>query len=140
MNKYKFKWNMTEKQFGRMKDTLAKNCFDTKNVYGHCLIGKYDIELVFEQQAEIEPKILLNFYHLGVDSGYGYTESGQPYDYEDGTSISYESIKDLSFEDFKKKTETEIIKFFLHISVLEARKLNEQFLKKEVTCALADWR
>lgn len=140
MNNYKFKWAMTDEQFSRMKDALAKNCFDAKNVYGHCLIGKYDIELVFEQQAEIEPKILLNFYHLGVDSGYGYTKSGQPYDYEDGTSISSKSIKGLSFERFKKKAETEIIKFFLHKDVQECRKMNEWYLKKEVVCALADWR
>lgn len=100
MNNYRFKWNMAEEQFSRMKDTLSKNCFDANNVYGHCLIGKYDIEFVFEHEAEIPPKILLNFYHLGINSGYGYTKSGQPYDYEDGTSISYESIKDLSFESF----------------------------------------
>ena len=133
MNEYKFKWDMTEKQFDKLKIAI-RNLKDSDGCYGNIYIGNYCIDITL-----CSDYINLDFYHIGIDSGYGYTKRKQtPYDFEDGINVGIKptNILELSFNNFKLKLEQMIIKEF---NSDIKRFCDKQFLEKEVFCELADW-
>lgn len=133
MNEYKFKWDMTEERFKNLK-TAIKTQNDTEGCYGNVYIGNYCIDIAF-----VYDSVNLDFYHIGIASGYGYTKGRQtPYDFEEGPGWDLKTIDflKLSFDDFKSKSEEMIIEEFK----LDVKRFcDEHFLEKEVFCELADW-
>lgn len=130
MDKYNFKWDLSVEEFNELKKAIKAQS-DTKGFYGRVCIGKYCIEINFDLSY-----VNLEFYHLGIDSGYGYTkEKHTPYDYEEGTCFEADEVLNLSFNDFKQEAEQRIVGEFL----LGAKRNAANYLKEEVLCNLADW-
>ena len=128
MKYYKFKWDMTEQRFCRLKTDIEID--NEEGCYGNVYIGNYCIDIMLNSDY-----VYLNFFRIGVDSGYGYTGKNQtPYDFEDKLCCSFrnDDVLKLSFEDFKHESEHLIIKEFIGCK-------EKDFLEKEVYCPVADW-
>lgn len=133
--KIDFKWEMDETGFQRLKDDMDTGTEDV--MYGKVLFGNYSCEICLYCDY-----IGLNLYHIGVDSGYGYTRGrGTPYDYEDGPTMDRQETASLDFDAFKKAVEQKLNDtFFPQETQHDGRGwLNRSFIEKEVLCPLADW-
>ena len=129
-----FKWEMEEGGFLRLREAVKAG--EEDNLFGKVLFGNYSAEIC--PYAEY---IGINLYHLGVDTGYGYTRGkGTPYDYEDGPVIKTEEFLNLpDFSSFKKAVEEKICEEFFHTDGQGKGWLSRSFIDKEVKCPLADW-
>ena len=107
-----FIWNMSEKNWknliadnkkkGQKKPRFSKDA----NTYGQCKIGNLSAEFV--HSLDEDWLVYTNLFILGVDSGYGYTESGVPYSLaNDSPAVP---IRAKSFKAFKKRFETAFLK------------------------------
>ena len=135
MNNSKFKWTMTEEQFCRMKNTISKTKISNEGCFGNVYFGNYCVDIVLNEYEQSR-YVNLDFYHIGVDSGYGYTKGkGTPYDFEDNINEFFfaKDVVKLNLEDFKKQAEKKIVE-------RTTSKFSKDYLEKEVSCPLADWR
>ncbi len=105
-----FVWNMTEENWRNLVSDhkLAKtenpsgNFSADADVYGNCSVGALKVDI----QHTLDPDncyAYANVYALGVDNGYGETESGVPYELLDGGP--HVPIRCKSFETFRKNFE-----------------------------------
>ena len=100
----KFEWDMTEKEWNRYKKDCHLKEWISDDYYGKVLVGNLSIEF----QITDENKPFTNWFCLYKDSGYGYTESGIPYDLLDDYFLV--PIKCKSFDNFKEICEKRICK------------------------------
>ena len=133
--KIDFRWEMEESDFLRLREAVKAR--EEDNMYGKVLFGKYSAEIC--PYAEY---IGINLYHLGVDSGYGYTKGkGTPYDYEEGPTLGLNEPLTLDLKDFKKVVEQRICDTFFPTEFRNGERgwLPRTFIDSEVKCPLADW-
>lgn len=98
-----FKWNMTEEEWHRYKDDCSSKEQASDDFYGSVLVGNLCVEFVSEPYSSNKLLPFTNWYCLYKDSGYGYTNSGTPYDLLDVTFSA--PISCDTFDSFKKRCE-----------------------------------
>ena len=136
MGVYIFKWNLSEKEFARLKKFAGHRGFGGE-CYGNIYVGNYCIDVVLDWQEleDAEPYriVSLDYYRIGVD-GYSYTRGRQtPYTYEDRRRavLPLEKLMEMNYDQFKDWAEDSVKKEF--------STEGQDFLQKEVFCPMADW-
>ncbi len=98
----KFKWNLTEQDFEKVKRLKKREV----NYYGDCIGNVRTGELCFDIISRNEtPQILDWDLYLGGVEGYAETNDGYPYDHICGGGIE-KNIEELTFDEFKEIMES----------------------------------
>ena len=103
-----FNWNkFTEEKYKTyLKELEAKA--EYIDYIGTIHVGDIAIDLVDHREVG---KLFIDFYVLYEDTGYGYTKDDVPYDFAEGFEI--ECPLNLSYKEFKEKTEKLCIEYIL---------------------------
>lgn len=82
-----------------VKDTIKnhKYCTEYSDYFGCIICGAVCFDIVLRDVDSDGYLLCADAYIIGIDSGYGYTKDGTPYDEYDGLCLSYD-LND-SFED-----------------------------------------
>ena len=133
-----YEFRMTEENYSDFM-TALKNTENVAGYYGKLSIGKFDIEILIDDEGyekeERQKKhiVLFNFYHLGVDSNYGKTKSGVPYSLEEEYAERFDGSEWSDFSGFKNKVH-QIAEAYFKRKYTDPKKYAE-----EVACPVADW-
>lgn len=82
-----------------VKKTIQNDSFCTEHsdYFGHIICGAVCFDLVLRDADSDGYLLCADPYLIGIDSGYGYTKDGTPYDEYDGFCLYYDP--DSSFDD-----------------------------------------
>lgn len=94
-----------------VKDTIQNNKYRTEysDYFGCVICGAVCFDLVLRDCGNNEYLFCADPYIIGIDSGYGYTNDGTPYDEYDGFCLDYDT--DKSFEETLSSFTSQIDKF-----------------------------
>lgn len=115
---WNFNWDgFSEEIFNKYKKDTREGSIIADDCLGLVRIGNLCFDIITRNYENEESVVLdADLYVGGVDSGYGYSSSGYPYDFAGGFTISDE-IKTMSYLEFKAYLEIELknfIYFFKH--------------------------
>lgn len=89
---------------------------------GSCRIGELCFDILIRDYNSGIFCLTFDCYVGGIDSGYGYSHDGYPYDYADGGSFFYnDPCTWMSFEEFKAIAERRFDKFIEENELLVAK-------------------
>lgn len=110
-----------------VKDTIKNNEYRTEysDYFGCIIYGAVCFDLVLRDVDSDGYLFCADPYILGIDSGYGYTKDGTPYDEYDGFCLDYNT--DDSFDDALSSFISQIDTF-----TAEEKKLTEYANKTDV--------
>lgn len=109
---YQFDWrDFDEKTYNDCVKSAHAKDISTIDYVGAVHVGDLCFDLSLIDRTDTEPLyIQYDLYVGGVDSGYGYSESGYPYDYFDGGCF-YNDVIDMPYADFQSMAEKELTEF-----------------------------
>lgn len=114
-----FYWRLTEKEWDDYRNNYDNDYYSSMDSIGQCRVGDLCYDLINRDYCENGFYLDYDLYVGGVDFGYGYTSNGYPYDYADGGGWSMKEIKGLSFEEFKKKAEKDLLEYIIKTDYLD---------------------
>ena len=104
------------KAWKAVKNTIAKKNFYTEysDVFGQIMCGALCFDLVLRDYSDYDSGwgFSADAYLLGIDSGYGYTRDGTPYDEDDCVMLKYDTRKGFeeTLKSFLEQIEHEVQK------------------------------
>lgn len=126
-------WNINEEEYRRGVKAVAKKLEKPSEDYlGSVEFGALCVDFTLRDYGQKGLSLDYDVYVANVDTGYGVTEKGMPYDYRSGGSIcTIEDVNAVStFEQFKEVAKGKILDFISKDDKL-VEKSNEP---------LADWK
>ena len=99
---YKFVWHFSKAVFEKCKTT------DDGDYLGSISVGDLCFDII--QREDDDGCLWIDCYVGGVDTGYGYSEKGYPYDYVSGVGmeLSRDEYMSYTYEQFVKAVEKEL--------------------------------
>lgn len=103
-----------------VKETIQKDefCTEHSDYFGHVICGAVCFDLVLRDCGNDGYLFCADPYLIGIDSGYGYTKDGTPYDEYDGFCLDYDTSS--SFEDALSSFISQIDRFTANDKTLTA--------------------
>lgn len=102
--------NFDAKAWEAVKQTIATETYTDQysDFFGAIMFGAVCFDLVLREIDAGEWLFCADPYILGIDSGYGYTEDGTPYDEHDGFALKFDVAQpfDEALASFIKQIDT----------------------------------
>ena len=94
-------WSINEMDFNRAKRMYKTKVFDSDfDFIGQLKFANICFDFIVRPYDDA-PMLTADMYVFGIDSGYGKTEDGIPYSYEDGIDFDEPLVYELSLDEFK---------------------------------------